>query len=78
MVYIVEIVVGDDDLPQRMNQMRMWLDHQRYAPSRFQVSGAGEQSTGCRVYFEAQEEAAAFARQFDGSVVNPLSVEAIL
>ena len=78
MVYIVEIVVSEDDLPNRMNQMRVWLDHQRYAPSRFQVSGAGEQSTGCRVYFEAQEEAAAFARQFDGSVVNPLSVEAIL
>jgi len=78
MVYIVEIVVGDDDLPQRMNQMRMWLDHRRSAPSRFQVSGAGEQSTGCRVYFEAEEEATAFARQFGGCMVNPMSVEAIL
>jgi hypothetical protein len=77
-VHIVEIVVSEDDLPRRMNQMRVWLDHQRYAPSRFQVSGAGEQSTGCRVYFEDKAEAAAFARQFDGRVVNPMTVEAIL
>jgi hypothetical protein len=78
MVYIVEIVVSEDGLPERMNQMRVWLDHRRYAPSRFRVSDAGEQSTGCRVYFEAEAEAAAFARQFDGRVVNPMTVEAIL
>ena len=78
MVYIVEIVVSEDDLPERMNQMRVWLDHQRCAPNRFQVCDAGGQSTGCRVYFEAEAEAAAFARQFDGRVVNPMPVEAIL
>jgi hypothetical protein len=78
MVCIVEIVVTDEALPQRMNQMRVWLDHQRYAPSRFQVSDANEQSNGCRVYFQAQEEAVAFARQFGGIVLGALTTDAIL
>ena len=75
MVYIVEVVVSEDALPERMNQMRVWLDHQRYAPIRFQVSDAGEQATGCRVHFEAEEEAAAFARQFDGRLLDALAAD---
>ena len=78
MAYIAEVLVSEDALPELMNRMRVWLDHQRYAPTRFQVSDAGEQATGCRVYFEAEEEAAAFARQFDGHVLSPAAVEAIL
>jgi hypothetical protein len=76
--YTVEIMVNKDDLPNRMNQMRVWLDHQRYFPRQFRVFDAGNQSTRCRVYFEADEEAAAFARQFDGRVLNPVAVEAML
>ena len=70
MVYIVEVLVAEDALPERMNQMRVWLDHQRYAPARFEVFDVDEPSTGCRVYFEAEEEAIAFARQFDGRVLD--------
>ena len=72
MVHIVEVVVAADALPERMNRMRVWLDHQRYAPSRFQVFDEDEQSTGCRVYFNAEEEAVAFAQQFGGRVLEGL------
>jgi hypothetical protein len=78
MVYIVEIEVAGDDLPEQMNRMRAWLDHQRYAPSRFRVSDAGAQSTGCRVYFKAEDEAVAFARQFGGRVLGNLAAAAVI
>ena len=79
MVYVVEIVVSEDGLRERMNQMRAWFDHRRCEPSRFRVSNAGAQPAGCRVYFSAEAEAAAFARQFGGRVLSPLaSVAAII
>ena len=78
MVYIVEVPVAEDRLSERMNQMRAWLDHQRCAPSRFRVSDAGTKSPGFRVYFNAENEAAAFAREFGGRVVTTLAVDAIL
>ena len=73
MVYIVEIVVAEDGLRDQMNEMRAWLDHRRYAPSQFRVSDAGAQSTGCRIYFQAADEAAAFAQQFGGRVLGSLT-----
>ena len=75
MVYIVEIVVSEDGLSERMNQMRAWLDHQRCEPRRFRVSGTGAEP-GCRVYFSAEPEAAAFARQFGGRVLSTLTSDA--
>jgi hypothetical protein len=78
MGYIVEIVVAEDGLQEQMNQMRAWLDHQRYAPSQFRVSDAGAQSTGCRIYFKAADEAAAFARQFGGRVLGSLAAAAAI
>jgi hypothetical protein len=78
MAYIVEIEVAGDGLPEQMNQMRAWLDHQRYAPSRFRVADAGAQSTSCRVYFTAEDEAAAFARQFGGRVLGTLAAPAAI
>jgi hypothetical protein len=78
MVYIVEIEGAGDGLPEQMNQMRAWLDHQRYEPSRFRVSDAGAQPTGCRVYFNTEDEAAAFARQFGGRVLGTLAAGAAI
>jgi hypothetical protein len=78
MVYIVEIAVAEHGLPEQMNQMRAWLDHQRYAPSRFRVSDAGTQTAGCRVYFKAEDEAVAFARQFGGRVLGNLAAAAVI
>ena len=78
MVYIVEVPVAEERLSERMNQMRAWLDHQRSAPSRFQVSDAGAESPGFRVYFNAEDEAAAFARQFGGSVRSIPAADALL
>lgn len=78
MVHIVEVVVNGDGLSERMNQMRAWLDHQRCQPSRFRVSDAGARSAGCQVYFSAEAEAVAFARQFGGRVLSSLAGEAVI
>ena len=78
MVYIVEIEVAENGLPEQMNQMRAWLDHQRYAPIRFRVSDAGRQSAGCRVHFNAEDEAAAFARQFGGHLLDTPATDAVV
>jgi hypothetical protein len=77
MVFIVEVAVGTDDLPERMNEMREWLDHVRCAPSLFRFYRAGTQSSGCRVAFATQEEATAFARRFGGHVRDAMIAEAI-
>jgi hypothetical protein len=77
MGYIVEIVVAEDCLREQMNEMRAWLDHQRFAPSRFQVSDAA-QSTSCRIYFKAGDEAAAFARQFGGHLLSTPATDAVV
>jgi hypothetical protein len=78
MVYIVEIVVTENGLSERMSQMRAWLDHHRYQPSRFRVANVGAQPPGCRVYFRAEAEAAAFARQFGGRLLSTLASDAAI
>ncbi len=37
MLYVAEVPVSDDDLDDRMNRMRAWLDHQRFEPSSFRL-----------------------------------------
>ena len=72
MVHIVEVVVAADALPDRMNRMRAWLDHQRFEPSVFRLSQTDDRQV-VRAFFKAEGEAAAFAAEFGGSVL-PLPV----
>ena len=77
MLYIVEIPVTDDDLNERMNRMRAWLDHQRSEPSSFRLLRTEIQQV-VRVVFKIESEAAAFASEFGGSLLcSPVPATAI-
>jgi len=68
MMYIVEIPI-DGDLTSRMNQMRMWLDHQRCEPGAFRSTSMGGRKV-FRVEFIVEAEARAFAQVFGGRVLG--------
>jgi hypothetical protein len=68
-LYIVEVPVAEDDLDERMNSMRAWLDHQRFEPSSFRLQRTDTQQV-VRVLFKIESEAAAFASEFGGSLAS--------
>jgi hypothetical protein len=70
---VAEIPVAEDDLNDRMNRMRTWLDHQRVEPISFQLT-EGDGGQVVRVVFKTENQATAFAAEFGGSV--PTSVPA--
>ena len=68
-LHSTEIRVGDSDLVIQMSRMREWLDSRRFEPAIFRY----EHIDGVviiHVDFSAQEEAAAFAREFRGKTVR--------
>ena len=69
MLYIAEVPVSEDDLDDRMNRMRAWLDHERIQPSSFRLSQTDDRRV-VRAFFKTEGEAAAFAAEFGGSVVS--------
>ena len=67
MVYIVEVTVEAGSLARELSQMRIWLDHMKFQAIGFrQIPGANI----CRVDFEHEQEARAFAQAFSGQVLN--------
>ena len=67
MVYIVEVAVDPGNLAHELSQMRTWLDHMKFHAIGFrQVADA----TSCRVDFEREQEAMAFAQAFAGQLLN--------
>jgi hypothetical protein len=67
MLYIVEVDTGAETLAHELNQMRTWLDHMRFQAIGFrQIPGANT----CRVDFQTEEEARAFAQAFAGQILN--------
>ena len=72
MLYIAEVPVSEDELDNRMNRMRAWLDHQRFEPSVFRLSQTDDRQV-VRAFFKIEGEATAFAAAFGGSVL-PLPV----
>jgi hypothetical protein len=69
MLYVAEVSVSEDDLDDRMNRMRAWLDHQRFQPSSFRLRRVGDRQV-VRVLFKTADEAAAFAGEFSGSLLS--------
>jgi hypothetical protein len=68
MLYIVNVVIEAENLAHKLSQMRTWLDHMSVQAIGFrQIPGANI----CRVDFEGEEEARAFAQEFAGEVLNP-------
>ena len=76
MRYVVELAISEQDFTERMNAMRAWLDHRRCQPSAFRI--AGPDQSVCRVYFEAESEAEAFAREFGGRLLDAPAIEDVI
>ena len=67
MLYIVEVAMQAGNLAQELSQMRTWLDHMKLQAIGFrQVPGANT----CRVDFEGEQQARAFAQAFGGEILN--------
>lgn len=67
MLYIVEIAVSAGSLAHELSQMRTWLDHMKFQAVGFRkVPGVDV----CRVDFEGEAEARAFAQAFAGQMLN--------
>jgi hypothetical protein len=69
-VRTTEVAVFDEnDLAERLTDMRIWLDHHRYEPSTFTYFFL-DPGMKARVTFEIDREAEAFAREFGGSLLD--------
>ena len=69
-MHIVEVAIEAGKLAHEFRQMRTWLDHLKFQALGFrQIPG----SNVCRVYFESEQEARAFAQAFAGQVLNRIS-----
>ena len=67
MLYIVEVAIEAGTLAHDLSQMRTWLDHMKSRAIGFrQIPGANI----CRIDFEDEQEATAFAQAFSGQVLN--------
>ena len=67
---IVEVrIAEEEDFGGRLTEMRLWLDGHRYEPSTFTYFYL-DPGMMLRVAFSVDEEAEAFATQFDGLLVN--------
>ena len=67
MLYIVEVAIDATNMGQELNNMRTWLDHMKCQIVGFrQSSGANT----CRVDFNNEQEAVAFAEAFAGQLLN--------
>jgi hypothetical protein len=60
---------AEDALTARMTAMRQWLDHQRFEPSTFRYTFTGS-GIVFLVYFALATEAAAFAAEFSGRLID--------
>ena len=71
MLYIVEVAVEAGNLAHELSQMRTWLDHMKLQAIGFrQIQGTNI----CRVDFESEQAARAFAQAFAGYVLNNRAV----
>jgi hypothetical protein len=67
MVYIVEVDLDAQDLASELSQMRTWLDHMKCQAIGFRRL---PDRNICRIDFEREQEARAFAEAFAGQILN--------
>jgi len=68
-LHSTEIRIGDSDLVGQMIRMREWLDSRRFEPAVFRYNHV-DSSVVIRVDFAEEQEAAAFAREFRGTLLR--------
>ena len=69
-MHIVEVAIEAGKLAHEFRQMRTWLDHLKFQAIGFRQIPS---THVCRVYFEGEQEARAFAQAFAGQVLNRIS-----
>ena len=69
MSYIAEIFVSDRELTARLKEMLAWLGAERSKPPRVHYVQR-RNGMRVRVEFVVEDDAIAFARQFDGRVTG--------
>ena len=67
MLYIVEVAIDAGNLSRTWSGMRIWLDHMKFQAIGFRQS---PDENICRVDFEGEQEARAFAQAFAGQVLD--------
>ena len=70
MLYIVEVAIDAGNLSRTWSEMRIWLDHMKFQAIGFRQS---PDANICRVDFESEQEARAFAQAFAGRVLNRIA-----
>jgi len=68
-LHSTEIRIGDGNLAVQMTRMREWLDRRRFEPAVFRYEHV-DSSVIIHVEFSVEEEAAAFAREFRGTLAR--------
>ena len=64
-----EVCIPDDNLVERLTDLRVWLDEHRCQPSTFTYFFLHPEMM-IRVLFEIDDEAKAFAQEFGGSLLD--------
>jgi hypothetical protein len=67
--HTTEIRVGNGDFAMQMTRMRVWLDSRRFEPAVFRYDQI-DRAVVIRVDFTAEDEAAAFAQEFAGTMLR--------
>ena len=67
MPHFVEVAIEPGNLAHELSQMRTWLDHMKIQVIGFRQIPA---ANICRVDFENERGASAFAQAFSGQVLN--------
>jgi hypothetical protein len=68
-VLTAEVQISDDDFGRRLKDMRLWLDGRGFEPSSFTYFYL-DPGMMVRVLFKIDDEAAAFAAAFAGSLIG--------
>ena len=71
MVRIAEVCIPDDNLVERLTDIRVWLDEHHYKPSTFTYFFF-HPGMMIRVLFKIDDEAKAFAQECGGSLLDTL------
>jgi hypothetical protein len=70
-------ISDDDDFVGRLLDMRVWLDDNQFQPSTFTYFYL-DPGMMIRVRFDSEEEAAAFAHEFGGCLLDPQTAPNVL
>lgn len=67
-MFTVKSFIEKASLVSEMETMRTWLDHMHVQPAASRYAFIGKRGVSCRVEFEREGDAQAFARAFGGTV----------